>query len=99
MQEYKPILTPRAISEIQKAVDYYNGQLHGLGKRFYQDFKKQVKAISTNPFSRAVRYNDIRFAVLDKFPYAAHYTIIDKNIVILAVLSMYQDPQSNWVNY
>lgn len=91
------VITPRAIKEIQNAVDYYNSKQNGLGKRFYQDVKRQFSAVSKNPFSRAVRYSDIRFAVLDKFPYAAHYSVEANLVIVQGVISMYMDPETSWM--
>ncbi len=98
MARYNLIITPKAIKEIQNAVDYYNGQQKGLGKRFYADYKSQMTSLESNPYTRAIRYLDIRFAVLNKFPYAAHYSIQGKDIIVYAVLSMYQSPETSWVN-
>ena len=72
MRTYKITLTPRSIKEIQNAIDYYNSCEIGLGKKFYQDLKRQLSSVKQNPFSRAIRYDDIRFAVLNKFPFTAH---------------------------
>jgi hypothetical protein len=36
-------------------------------KHFYTDLKRQFSSIKQNPFARAVRYDDIRFALLDDF--------------------------------
>jgi hypothetical protein len=41
MKGYKLIITPEAIQEIQKAIDYYNIRSKGLGKRFYLDLQAQ----------------------------------------------------------
>ncbi len=97
MRKYKVVITPRAITEIQHAVDYYNSRQSGLGKIFYNDFKREVSSVAQNPFSRAVRYDDVRFAVLDKFPYAAHYNIEENTIVVYGVISMYMDPETSWI--
>ncbi len=97
MPKYKLILTRRAIDEIQKTIDYYNSQQKGLGLRFYTDLKRQASSIRQNPFSRAIRYDDIRFAMLDKFPYAAHYNIEGNSIIIQGVISTHQDPDTAWV--
>ena len=97
MPKYKLILTSRAIKEIQNAIDYYNGQQQGLGKRFYSDLKRQFSAIKLNPFTRAIRYDEIRFAMLKKFPYAAHYNIEHHSIIVLGVLSTHQNPDTSWI--
>ena len=97
MLKYELVITPRAIKEIQNAVDFYNSRQRGLGRRFYMDIKRQLSAIAKNPFSRAIRYNDIRLAVLDKFPYAAHYNIADDFVIVLGIISMHMDPETSWV--
>lgn len=59
--------------------------------------KHELNSVATAPFSRAVRYDDIRFAVLNKFPFAAHYYVEDDAVIVLAVISMFMDPESGWV--
>lgn len=98
MRKFKIFLTPRAIEELQKAIDYYNNCQSGLGKRFNADFKQQLNSIKARPFTRAIRYDDIRLAVFEKFPYAIHFCIEDDFIIIHGVLSMLQDPQSAWIS-
>lgn len=70
MSSYKLKITPEAHLEIQEAIDYYNICSKGLGKKFYLDLQDQFTRIKKNPFARAVRYDDVRFALLDRFPYA-----------------------------
>lgn len=89
---------PEALVEIRRAVDYYNELSVGLGNRFKQNLLEAIKAAKLNPSYNSFRYNDVCFAVVKKFPYAAHYTIdMDKCIVkIQAVLSFSQNPDTNW---
>jgi hypothetical protein len=98
MKRYKLKVTPEALQEIQKAVDYYNTRRKGLGKVFYLDLQRQFDRIKKNPFARSVRYDDVRFAMLDRFPYAAHFTIDEpsRTALVQAVVSDYQDPDTHW---
>ncbi len=98
MKNYKLKVTPEALEEIQEAIEYYNDKRRGLGKAFYLDLQQQFTLIKKNPFSRSVRYDDVRFAMLDRFPYAAHFTVDDTShaVRILAVLSHYRDPDTHW---
>jgi plasmid stabilization system protein ParE len=98
MKRYKLKITPEAHQEIQKAIDYYNTCSKGLGRRFFLDLQDQFTRIKKNPFARAVRYDDVRFALLDRFPYAAHFTIDEptRTIRVQAVLSQHQDPDTHW---
>lgn len=98
MKKYALLFTPEAIEEIRHIAEWYNEQQKGLGKRFKTQLKKELDKLKQNPFSRSVRYDDVRFAVTEVFPYAAHY-IIDEaahTIIIQAVLAFPQDPESNW---
>jgi len=83
---------------MRNAADYYNEQQKGLGKRFKTQLKKELDKLKQNPFSRSLRYDDVRFAVPEVFPYAAHYTIDEEAhvIIIQAVLAFPQDPEVNW---
>ncbi|MEO8822091.1 MAG: type II toxin-antitoxin system RelE/ParE family toxin [Ginsengibacter sp.] len=89
---------PEALEEIRQIVDYYNELSGGLGNRFKQNLLEAIKAAKLNPSYNSFRYNDVRFAVVKKFPYAAHYTIdMDKHIVkIQAVLGFSQNPDTTW---
>jgi hypothetical protein len=99
MKTYKLKITPEALGEIQQAIDYYNDARKGLGKIFYAALLKQFELIKKRPHARSARYDDVRFALLEKFPYAAHYTIDEqtRSIIIQAVLSDYQNPGTNWI--
>ena len=97
MKHFTVVVTPRAIKEMQKTMEYYNGLQAGLGRRFHQDYKTQITSLKHNPFARAIRYADIRFAVFDNFPYAIHYNIEDNQVIILAVLSIFQNPETFWI--
>lgn len=96
MKKYKVFISPRAISDIQNAINYYNSKQDKLGNKFYNDLKKQIASLVNLPFSRAIRYDDVRFAVINKFPYAIHYSIEDGSVHVHAVISMYLNPETNW---
>ena len=67
-----------------------------------QDLRKtcllNLLLFKQNPFTRSFRYDNVRFAVVKKFPYAAHYTIDEENhiIKIQGVLGFSQDSEANW---
>lgn len=46
-------------------------------------------------FTRSFRYDIVRFAVVKRFPYAAHYTVDEDNAVIIihAVFGFKEDPE------
>ncbi len=98
MAGYKVLFAPETLKEIKEIVDYYNNESKGLGARFKSNLFDEIKAIKARPLTRSFRYDDVRFAVVDKFPYAAHYTVdqTSKLIKIQAVLAFAQDDKANW---
>ncbi len=52
-------LEKRALSDIQQAIDYYDQQQIGLGKKFLSETEKRFSSINKNPFYR-IRYNNVR---------------------------------------
>ena len=95
---YKLKFAPEVFNEIKQSVDYYNNLSYGLGNRFKQNFLDAIKKLKTNPAYSSIRYDEVRFAVIKKFPYAVHYTFDEKLkiIKIQAVLSFKQNPDNNW---
>ena len=98
MAAYKVLFSPESLLEIKDAVEYYNYKSKGLGSRFKSNFLAEVKAIKQNPLRNSVRYDEVRFGVIQKFPYAIHYTFneVTKFIKIHAVLAFKQDDKTIW---
>jgi len=90
--------SPEAIEELQTIITYYDSLRAGLGIEFMIEFEKQIQQISANPFTRAIRYLEVRFALIDRFPYAIHYVIRESKqvIVVQTVLSTFKDPHEHW---
>jgi hypothetical protein len=98
MAGYKVVYAPEALNEIKEVVDYYNSKSKGLGTRFKANLLAEIKAVKARPLSRSFRYEEVRFAVVEKFPYSAHYTVDQtaKVIKIQAILAFAQDDKTNW---
>jgi hypothetical protein len=94
MRTYKISYTPAAIAHIIQITKWYNEQQKGLGRRFKDHLKTALGEIKKNPFSCSCRYSNVRFAVVKKFPYAAHYTINEykHSIIIHAIFGFSEDP-------
>lgn len=98
MPRFKVAYSSESLQEIKRIVDWYNTSAKGLGDRFKKNLLAEIAVIKQNPFTRSFRYDEVRFAVVKKFPYAAHYTIDEANrlIKIQAVLGFAQDSDTNW---
>ena len=97
MRPYKMVIAPRALQEIQDAIDHYNGKQKGLGKRFFSGVKKTIEVIRKSPFYQ-IRYDDVRCLLVKKFPYMLHFTISEKDRIIFvhAVIHTSLNPDEHW---
>ena len=87
-------IEPRALTDIQNAIDYYDEQLPGLGERFNTAIEKHIEAIAINPFYQ-VRYKDYRALPINKFPYMIVFFINEttQTVYILSVFNTFQSPK------
>jgi len=92
---YKSIILPLAKDDIGEAAKWYNNKSQGLGKRFTSEVRGKVHFIKQNPTTFNIRYDNVRTAVLNIFPYMVHYTIDEakKTVVVSAVFHTSRDPE------
>lgn len=90
------VIDPRAIRDVQEAIDYYDGQQAGLGERFEAALSKHLLTLEKNPLFR-IRYDDVRCLPVKKFPFMVHFTVDEQNsqVTVRAVLHTSMDPK-NW---
>lgn len=75
---YKSVILPLAKEDIREAAKWYNKRQNGLGKRFTAEVREKVHFIRQNPKASNVRYDEVRTAVLNVFPFIVHFTIDEK---------------------
>ncbi len=80
------LIDPRALKDIQEAINYFDNQQVGLGARFEHELNEYLLVIKKNPFFR-VRYDNVRCLPLKKFPFMIHFEVdeVTKKVVIRAV--------------
>ena len=90
------VIDPRAILDVQNAIDYYDEQQAGLGERFEATLNKLLLTLEKNPLFR-IRYDDVRCLPVNKFPYMVHFTVDEINslVTVRAVFHSSRDPK-NW---
>jgi len=64
---YDAIILPLGKTDISDAATWYNERQKGLGKRFIIEVREKLISIRQNPKVAAVRYDQVRTAVLDVF--------------------------------
>lgn len=86
------VLDPQAKRELDEARDYYNQQQPGLGAEFQEAVKDSLRRLREWPESGAVEVQDVRRAVLRRFPYKLLYAVQPDHVYVLAVAHQYRQP-------
>jgi toxin ParE1/3/4 len=91
--EYKLIVSPRAQTEIEDAIDYYALYSSNASLTFIRMLKYAYKILETNPFFE-VRYKNIRAIKISKYPYLLYFTINEneRTVSIHACFNNKQNP-------
>lgn len=91
---YEIFLEEHAIADIHQAIDFYDSQQIGLGKKFEAEVDKHISYLHKNPFFQ-IRYSNVRCLPLRKFPFLIHYTVDEKNkmVSVISILNTSQDPK------
>jgi len=88
------LIEPKAIDDMQKAINYYDEKQVGLGLKFERCIHDRLKLLEMNPFFQ-IRYKDVHCLPLKKFPFMVHFTIdeIRKLVIVRAVFHTSLNPQ------
>jgi toxin ParE1/3/4 len=71
--------------DAEDAVLYYEKQLVGLGKRFYNNFLASLNNIQENPFTHSFVKEPVRRFKVEKFPYKIFYIVTDETIFVIGL--------------
>jgi len=89
---YKIIVSPRALKEIENAIEYYTLYSSNAPKSFINLLKDTYSSLATNPFF-TVRYKNIRILKISKFPYSMYF-IVDETQQTVKVLSCFHNKRN-----
>ena len=89
---YEIIVRPEAAREVQEAFDWYEEKSEGLGLEFLRAADACMAGIKRNPLASPAMYQDIRRALLRKFPYALFYMVKEERIIVLACFHAKRNP-------
>lgn len=64
--------------ELDDAIEYYELQLQGLGKKFFEEILETTELISKFPDLFTINSEHTRKAVLRKFPFSIIYTLFSQ---------------------
>ncbi len=88
---------PQARSELQDAVSYYEGELSGLGLRFWDEVDQHIAWIMENAEVPRLRPGGYRRVNLKIFPYYISYMVRDPVIWVLAIAHGHTRPEY-WID-
>lgn len=97
MSKYNISYTPESIQQIRHIIYWYESINKELGKRFKTNLKIAIDNLHKNPFTASFRYDEVRYAVVNKFPYAAHYTVNTNNQIIIHAVFAFQENPEKWL--
>ena len=87
-------LTAAARQDIQEGAKYYNRQQAGLGRKFETRVKKAFQKIGKMPQAASFAFDEVRYKVVEKFPFIITYVFDEKNVIILRVFNTHLDPDN-----
>lgn len=93
---FKIKIEPEARLDIQEAIDWYNNQEQGLGRKFHTQLLKRIESLSKNPYFE-IRFDSVRCLPMKKFPFMIHFTLDETQncVVVHAVFHTSLNPK-NW---
>jgi plasmid stabilization system protein ParE len=91
---YEVIVRPEAESDIADTHDWYEAQLEGLGERFLASLDNTIRSIQTQPSAYPIVHNQIRPALLKKYPYNVFYLVESDRVIVLACFHVRRNPKS-----
>ena len=80
--EYHPL----TVSDLNNAVAYYNQQRAGLGVEFRSEAHAAVARVCANPTQHAVVEHGIRRCLVNRFPYAVLFRLINQDAIRVLVI-------------
>ncbi len=95
MDAYNVIISTAAFLDIQDATDWYDRRLPKLGSRFQKAVKQQINSLKKTPEIYNTRYQNVRCALVKKFPYSIHFKIDKGNriVEVFAVIHTSRNPK------
>jgi plasmid stabilization system protein ParE len=92
-------MTPRlfvrkpAKADVAAAFDWYEAHRAGLGDEFAEEVSAVYAAIEEQPLRFPIALDDIRMALVRRFPYVIYFVVLPRHTSVIAVLHGHRRPQ------
>ncbi len=87
------IVNPEAEEDLAQAKAWYDGQRQGLGEEFLLCVEEAFEGIRRMPTAHNKVFQELRRALIRRFPYAVFYRVDDEQITVVAVYHSRRDPR------
>lgn len=86
---------PDATGDIEEIARWYFDQKPGLESRFIEDLKHALDQLISNPYKYQIRFRELRFKALSRFPYRIVFKIFeeDHTVVVFGIIHTSRSPQ------
>ena len=90
----RSFVRPEAQTDIREAARWYEDREPGLGIRFIREVRISLQHITDNPLMFPIIEEDVRRALLHKFPYSIYFVAERQRVAIIAVLHQHRRPSA-----
>jgi plasmid stabilization system protein ParE len=87
------VVNPEAEADMAEAKAWYDDQRPGLGDDFLDRVADTFAEIRRRPEMRARVFEELRLALVGRFPYAVVYRVDEDQITVVAVYHARRDPR------
>ena len=87
-------ILPQAELDVSDAAAWYEQQRAGLGDEFLDELDSVLRRVIIDPFQFPKIKNQIRRALLRRFPYSVYFAVTGETLELIAVLQQRRDPRS-----
>ena len=89
---YKLLISQFAELDLLDSMTWYEEQREGLSTEFELSITAAFELIQRNPFGFQIRYDDVRIAFTNRFPYGIHFVIEDERVLVIGIYHTSRDP-------
>jgi len=82
---------PLIADDLASATGYYDDVSLDLGNRFRSSVRQSLKSIQEYPESYGVIHQQIRAAIMDRFPYVVLFELRENTVFILSIVHAASD--------
>ncbi|MBY0498029.1 MAG: type II toxin-antitoxin system RelE/ParE family toxin [Nitrosomonas sp.] len=77
---------------MENAVQFYELEYSGLGRKFKEEVRKAALRIAAYPEGWSIERGNVRKCLLHKFPYKLLFAVDENHILIIAVAHQHRKP-------